>query len=156
VSAASSPAGAVLHASALLIGEAGLLIRGASGSGKSALARELIAWAETAGRFGRLVSDDRVRVEARHGRLIARGVAPIAGRIEIRGIGLVNVPYEPAAVIRLVVDLDTAPVRLPAEADLAATWEGVTVPRIVVNAPLAPGVVLLRLGRLRDEFVTVP
>ena len=53
-----------IHAGCVLVGEAGLLIRGASGSGKSALAREVVSLALGTGRFGRLVSDDRTRLEA--------------------------------------------------------------------------------------------
>ena len=65
-----------IHAGCVLVGEAGLLIRGASGSGKSTLAREVVSRAVQAGRFGRLVSDDRTRIEARHGRLVAHPVEP--------------------------------------------------------------------------------
>ncbi|ACK49233.1 HPr kinase [Methylocella silvestris BL2] len=104
-----------IHASAIVIQEAGVLIRGASGAGKSSLALALIQTAANAGLFARLVGDDRIEVSARHGRLIARGHKAILGRIEQRGVGILERPYLSAAVIRLIVDLvppDEAP-RLP-------------------------------------------
>lgn len=74
-----------IHATAIAIGEAGILIRGASGSGKSVLALALIALAAQGGRFARLVADDRVELAARGGRLVARPVAPLEGIVERRG-----------------------------------------------------------------------
>jgi HPr kinase/phosphorylase len=122
-------ASATVHATCVVVGEAGILIRGPSGSGKSRLAREIVASAGDH-RFARLVCDDRVLLENRAGRLIARAVPTIAGRLEMRGIGLIPVPYEPAAVVRLVVDvaLDHAK-RLPDEAETAEI-SGIVLPRV--------------------------
>ena len=55
--------------------------------------------------YGALIGDDRIWLEAAHGRLVARGAASIAGQIERRGGGVVVVSAEPAAIIRLVVEL---------------------------------------------------
>lgn len=113
-----------VHASAVVIGEAGILIRGASGSGKSRLALALIGSARAAGAFARLVGDDRIRLENCNGRLIARGHPLILGRIEQRGAGILREPFIPAAVVRLIVDLideDNAP-RYPEAADESAGW----------------------------------
>ncbi|MBV9969782.1 MAG: hypothetical protein JO228_07355, partial [Xanthobacteraceae bacterium] len=98
-----------IHGSAVLVGTRGLLIRGNSGAGKSQLVLQLIG-AAAQGRlaFARLVADDRIFVTAIHGRLIARAPPELAGLLEIRGLGIRRLPYEPAAVIRLVVDLATA------------------------------------------------
>lgn len=116
-----------LHASCVVFGEDGILIRGPSGSGKSQLARELLAEAARSGRFARLVADDRVQVEARHGRLIARALPSTAGLLEVRGLGLVTVDHEPSAVLRLVVDcLDGQPLRFPEEHDVVI--DGVRLP----------------------------
>jgi serine kinase of HPr protein (carbohydrate metabolism regulator) len=87
---------ATIHASCVVIGEAGILIRGGSGSGKSTLARELVHAAAASGRFARLVSDDRTHVAARNGRLVARVVEAIAGRLEARGAGIFAVAHEPS------------------------------------------------------------
>jgi HPr kinase/phosphorylase len=136
-----------IHASCIVIGEAGVLIRGPSGSGKSRLARELLDAAEAAGRFARLVSDDRTFIEARHGRLVARSVTAIEGRLEIRGVGIVARPFERAAVVRLAVDCESAPgERHPRESEGIAEIGTVRLPRLVHHGePGFAGVVLWRL-----------
>jgi HPr kinase/phosphorylase len=121
----------IVHGSCVVIGEAGILIRGASGAGKSVLARELVEQARVRGRFGRHVSDDRTGLAARHGRLIATPVNTIAGRIEVRGAGILAVAHEPAAVIRLVLDLvEDEPPRMPEEQERSIRLCGVMVPRL--------------------------
>lgn len=146
-----------LHACCVVVGEAGVLIRGPSGTGKSRLARQLIQAAGQDGvPFARLVGDDRIRLEKRHGRLIARSVPAIAGRIEARGLGILSVPYEAAAVVRLVVDgLAEAPERLPGESGTRAEVCGLVLPRIAhrLDDGLAP-LILWRLRHLHDMFMT--
>ena len=138
-----------VHATCVVVGEAGVLIRGPSGSGKSRLARELLAAAEAAGRFARLVSDDRTEIATRNGRLVARSVAAIEGRIEVRGVGIVARPFEGAAVVRLVVDCEDVPgERHPEEAEAAAEVEGVRLPRLVRHG--GSGFTTVVLWRLRD------
>src|SRR3569623_3120465 len=95
-----------IHAAAVLPGPHAVLIRGASGSGKSQLAWQLIDANAAVIPFARLVADDRAFVAAHHGRLIVRPAPELAGRLEIRGLGIRRLPYEPAAVVGLVVDLD--------------------------------------------------
>ena len=146
-----------IHATCVVIGEAGVLIRGPSGGGKSRLAQELLAAAEAVGRFARLVSDDRTALAARHGRLVARSVAAIAGQIEVRGVGIVATPFESAAVVRLVVDCGETPgARHPEESEGATEIEGVRLPRLVHSGEsgFAP-VVLWRLRDLCDTWPTV-
>jgi serine kinase of HPr protein (carbohydrate metabolism regulator) len=150
------PVGATVHATALVLGEHGILIRGPAGAGKSSLARELVARAQEAGRHGALISDDRVVLTATHGRLIARAVPAIAGLLEIRGLGIVEVPHQEAALVRLVVDLDEDPTRHPEQSALITVLEGVELPQVVVNRALAASVVVWWFGHLRDRFVTVP
>src|SRR5579862_7561451 len=105
---------ATVHASAVLVGARAVLIRGPSGSGKSRLVLDLVAAARGGAlRFARLVGDDRVHVEPAHGRLLVRPAAALAGLIELRGAGILKVPYEPSAVVGLVVDLAAAAERLP-------------------------------------------
>jgi serine kinase of HPr protein (carbohydrate metabolism regulator) len=139
-----------------VIGEAGLLIRGSSGSGKSTLLREVIHSADRMGRFARLVSDDRTRLAARHGRLVAAPVAPLEGCVEVRGVGILRQPFESAAVIRLVVDLEKAPPRYPEEGDGQEALCGVMLPRLRVGFGAGSAhIVLSRLGGLYDTVVTL-
>ena len=127
-----------IHASAVLIGPHAVLIRGASGSGKSQLAWQLIDANAAVIPFARLVADDRAFVAAHHGRLIVRPAPELAGLLEIRGLGIRRLPYEPAAVIGLVVDLDASDAaRLPERAGLKTEILGVTLPRLAV-APSHP------------------
>ena len=146
--------GATLHATCVLVGEAGVLIRGASGAGKSALAHMLIEQAALRGDFARLICDDRVRVWGRNGRLLARPVPPLEGRLEVRGVGLLGLPHEPAAIVRLIVDcLAQAPTRLPEAAERSDVVEGVVLPRLALRVD--PAVALIVLWRLRDLDDTV-
>jgi HPr kinase/phosphorylase len=145
-----------LHATAIVIGEAGVLILGPSGGGKSSLAFALIVAAEGAGFFARLVGDDRVCIELRGGRLIARGHPSILGKIERRGQGIFEVPALPAAIVRsviLLVGLEEAP-RLPEPDDLRTVLAGVTLPLMKLRQDAAQAGVAsevladLRLRRL--------
>ena len=145
-----------IHAGCVLVGEAGLLIRGASGSGKSALAREVVSLALGTGRFGRLVSDDRTRLEAHHGRLLARPVEPLGGSIEVFGLGIVRRPFEAAAVVRLVVDLSDGPARYPDEQDRHVLLCGVMIPRIRMQAgAISADVALGCMSGVCDTIVTL-
>ncbi len=123
---------ASVHASAVLVGARAVLIRGAAGAGKSRLALDLIQSASRGALgFARLIADDRVHIETAHGRLIVRPPAALAGLIEVRGLGIRQLPYEPMAAVSLVIDLGDADAeRLPAPEALATTIEGITLPRL--------------------------
>ncbi|MCA0406341.1 MAG: hypothetical protein LCH39_09355 [Proteobacteria bacterium] len=139
-----------LHASALTLGEHGLIVLGASGAGKSALVLALIEAEEARGGFARLISDDRVLLEARGGRLIARAHPAIAGQVEARGGGVLGVPFMEAARLHGVLKLETDPARMPPEADRHVI-EGVSLPclslRIDADLPAKTGVVRHWLNR---------
>jgi HPr kinase/phosphorylase len=127
-----------LHATAVIHGETGILILGPSGSGKSALALALLARASAAGAFGALIGDDRVFVREAQGRLIVRGAANMAGIIERRTAGLIQVRHEPAAVARLAVELCERGrrwPRMPDEND-GLTIGGVELPRLALDSSL--------------------
>jgi serine kinase of HPr protein (carbohydrate metabolism regulator) len=132
--------GASVHASAVLVGDRAVLIRGPSGSGKSRLAFDLIL----AGRAGQippavLVGDDRVHLEAAHGRLVVRPARGLAGLIEIRGLGIRRCDFAEQATVSLVVDLSAADAeRLPAPDTLVATVSGIIIPRIPVDSGFQP------------------
>jgi serine kinase of HPr protein (carbohydrate metabolism regulator) len=149
-------AAAAIHASCVLIGEGAVLVRGEAGAGKTGLCLALLAAARARGLFGRLVADDRVLIEARSGRLVARPHRAVAGLIERRGLGLTPAIHEAAACIRLVVDLVAEPPeRLPEPQDLVVEIAGVTLPRIAAmggeEAAGAEGLVLAALVLFGDE-----
>lgn len=127
---------ASIHASAVLVGARAVLIRGPSGAGKSRLAAALLHWADgQAGRFARLIGDDRIHLEATANGLIARGAPVLAGRIELRGLGIAATPCEPFGLVGLVADL-AAPdaARLPEAAALSVALAGIVLPRVPVAA----------------------
>jgi serine kinase of HPr protein (carbohydrate metabolism regulator) len=132
-----------IHASAVLVGVKAVLIRGPSGSGKSRLAWNLVQAAEQQAEFGalafaRLVADDRMHVEVHAGRLLVRPAPALAGLIEIYGLGVRRLPFEPVAAVGLLVDL-AAPdaARLPPTTAGNTTISGVTLPRLAVAAGMA-------------------
>ncbi len=121
-----------VHASAVLIGGRGILLRGASGAGKSILALDLLAEAARRGLDAALVADDRTVLQPTHGRLIARAATTLAGRAELRGLGIVEVAHEPAMVVALVVDVVwEQPPRLPDAIDETIVVEGILLPHVV-------------------------
>lgn len=128
------------HASAVLIGATAVLIRGASGAGKSRLALALIN-AQTQGllRFSRLVADDRVLLDVCNGRLLVRPAPSLAGLIEVRGLGIRRLPYEAVGTVGLVVDLDAADAdRLPSRETSQTAISGVNLPRLAVAPETDP------------------
>jgi HPr kinase/phosphorylase len=125
-----------IHASAVLVGARALLIRGPSGSGKSRLAFDLISAAGGPVRFARLVADDRAELEAAGGRLLVRPAPALAGLIEVHGLGIRRLPYEPVAVVGLVADLAAVDAqRLPEREQTRVIIDGIALARIAV----APG-----------------
>ena len=132
-----------IHASAVLVGEVAVLIRGSSGSGKSRLAWEMIL----AGRSGqipatRLIGDDRVHCEPDGDRLLVRPAPQLAGLIEIRGLGIRRIAHAASGAVGLVVDLATDDAaRMPGPKALRTVVEGVAIDRL----PIAAGAVALPL-----------
>lgn len=98
--AAGPDAPVVLHATTVAWEGRAVMIRGASGSGKSGLGLELLAWGCT------LVADDRTELWVEAGRLRARGPAAIRGLIEARGVGILRAEATEEADVVMLADLD--------------------------------------------------
>jgi len=139
-----------LHASAVLVGEQGVLVRGGPASGKSSLVLRLLALDPAA---TWLVADDRVSLAAHHGRLVAAVPQTIAGKLEIRGQGIVEHPYVSPVVVRLIVDLLPAAEcpRLPEDNQTTAIVDGVTLPRLMLPVGIADGAERVQAALFRAE-----
>lgn len=124
----------VHHASCVEFEGIGILVRGPAGAGKSDLSLRLIDAGAT------LVADDRVVLEARDGRLMARAPEGLAGLLEIRGLGIVTYPHCTATAVGFVVDLAgrEGVARLPLAADTVI--DGVALPAFRL-APFEPSAV---------------
>jgi len=98
-----------IHGSAVALRDRGVLILGASGTGKTTLAVEMVA------RGAELVADDWVLIErGRAVGLVMSPPKPIAGLVELSGIGLIRLPFVDQAPLTFVADLDhPAEQRLP-------------------------------------------
>jgi serine kinase of HPr protein (carbohydrate metabolism regulator) len=121
-----------LHATGLVLGGSGIILRGPSGAGKSLLALELIDQWQLRGLGAKLIADDRVDVSAERGRLVIRPPRTIAGLIELRGRGIVTRPYAVRARLDLVVDLVDRLDRMIEEEDLVTEILGIRVGRCPV------------------------
>lgn len=138
-----------VHATAVALGDRGVLIVGASGAGKSDLALRLID------RGARLIADDYVEIRVADGRAYGSPPPSIAGRLEVRGIGIAILPYVRDVALALVVDLDTAPARLPERT--VRQVEGIEIAGIAINAHDASAPVKVELalsGRLMPLDLT--
>jgi serine kinase of HPr protein (carbohydrate metabolism regulator) len=140
------------HGTAIAAGGRSALIVGPSGAGKSDLALRCLALAPSPliPVPARLVADDRVIIELRDGRLRVTAPAPIRDRLEVRGLGIVEVSSVDSADLVLIADLtDTGPIeRLPDPAPRRAIL-GVSLP-VLRLSPLeasAPVKLLLALAR---------
>lgn len=89
-----------LHATCVALQNDGVLILGASGTGKSSLALHLLALGAV------LISDDRTEITQQNGVAVARCPTSIQGLIEARGVGILKATFQTTAHVRLVVDLD--------------------------------------------------
>jgi serine kinase of HPr protein (carbohydrate metabolism regulator) len=133
-----------IHASCVAIGGKAVLIAGRSGAGKSDLALRLID------RGAQLVSDDYTFVRRAGERLLAAAPAKIAGKIEMRGIGILNMEAVADVPVCLLVDLEGTGDRLPSAGE-ERMIAGVLLPTILLNgleasAPLKVEAALKRLG----------
>ncbi len=138
-----TPPGETVHASTVALEGSAILISGPSGSGKSDLALRLIDRGFT------LVSDDRTMLRRDGERLIASAPANIAGKLEIRGLGIVEVEHVGEVPVALLVELTSDIQRMPDDARTRPIL-GVALPLIGIDASTASAApkVALALDRM--------
>jgi serine kinase of HPr protein (carbohydrate metabolism regulator) len=136
-----------VHASTVASDARAVLITGPSGSGKSDLTLRLLDRGFT------LVSDDQTIVKRDGSRLIASAPPTIAGKLEIRGIGIVDVETAGNVPVALIVELTSDIQRLPDDSRERPIL-GITLPLITIDAMTAsaPSKVALALDRMGLKF----
>jgi serine kinase of HPr protein (carbohydrate metabolism regulator) len=136
-----------LHASTVALDGRAVLISGPSGSGKSDLALRLLD------RGFVLVSDDQTIVRKDGNRLLATAPPTIAGKLEVRGIGIVDMERAENVPVALIVELTSEIQRLPDDS-LERVILGIRVPLISIDAAAAsaPSKVAIALDRMGLKF----
>ena len=136
-----------VHASTVALDGRAVLITGPSGSGKSDLALRMLDRGFT------LVSDDQTIVKKDGSRLIASAPPTIAGKLEIRGIGIVEMQRSENVPVALIVELTSEIQRMPDDSRERPIL-GVGVPLITIDAMTAsaPSKVAIALDRMGLKF----
>ena len=141
-----------IHANAIVVEGAGILIRGPSKAGKSTLSVALIHAAQARGLNAALVGDDRIFLEEKDGRLIARGHPAIRGQLHVRGFGIIDMPSADSAPVVLVIDL------VPEKPEASALFsrielEGLRIERLKwLQRSQSPDILMLILEKIRQSL----
>jgi serine kinase of HPr protein (carbohydrate metabolism regulator) len=122
----------LVHASCVAIRGRAVLLAGRPGAGKSDLALRLID------RGAALVSDDYTELRRSGGRLLAQAPETIAGKIELRGVGLVEMTPAADVPVCLYADLERAAERLPEAETIRLAGEDIPLVALAALEPSAP------------------
>jgi serine kinase of HPr protein (carbohydrate metabolism regulator) len=146
----------LVHGTCVALGRSAVLLRGPSGSGKSDLALRFLFLARrgpAALEPPTLVADDQVRVRREGAVLLVEAPPTLRGKLEVRGVGIVDMKFASQAELVLVADLvaATSQVERMPDADAKVSLLGVEVAavRLVATEPSAPIKLALALARAR-------
>ena len=136
-----------VHASSVAKDGRAVLITGPSGSGKSDLALRLLDRGFT------LVSDDQTIVRKDGDRLLATAPPTIAGKLEVRGLGIIEMERAENVPVALIVELTSELQRLPDDSRERPIL-GIKLPLVTIDAMTAsaPSKVSLALDRMGRKF----
>ena len=146
-----SEARELIYGTCVAFGERAVLLRGESGAGKSDLALRFLALGGDGDDLPALISDDQVWVERKaNGRLMATAPRTLAGKIEVRGVGIMTVAHRSEAPLVLVCDLATGDgvPRLPPDPLDCTEMAGVSVPCLTLTPFEASAPLKLKLALL--------
>ncbi|HEX8387444.1 MAG TPA: aldolase [Sphingomonas sp.] len=135
----------LVHATTVAIDGRGVLIRGASGSGKSDLALRLID------RGAELVSDDQTIVERVGDVVVASAPRTIASKLEVREVGVLELPSRAEAPVALCVWLDPPFERIPSPRRV--TLAGVELREIALDPRPASAAIKVELALRNPQMV---
>lgn len=139
----------LVHASAVLLGQKAVLLTGETGSGKSTIALQLIK-----GHGATLIGDDRIYL-AKHGAAVmARPHDNLLGLTEMRGLGLLRLPYCPQAEVALAIELTSKAHVARLATNAVYQYDGLSIPllRLDGHDPNTPLKISLALTALADGF----
>lgn len=133
---------ATIHATAVAISGAGLLIRGKSGSGKSDLALRLID------RGAVLISDDQVDIRREKQNLLLSPPSSLAGKLEVRSLGILERDHVSRIELKLIIDLKEHPDRYPMDSQVMILL-GIKFPSCTLDAMEASAAIKAELAMQR-------
>jgi serine kinase of HPr protein (carbohydrate metabolism regulator) len=144
-----------IHATAIIVGQTGLLFVGPSGWGKSMLAFACLTEAQRIGVGAALVADDQVMISRRDGAVIATCPSAIAGMIELRGTGIVRISHvnETRMHYAIVPASASGEDRLPPEDEMLSVAQGIELPaiRLLANLPFPLAVLMAKTPDIGRE-----
>lgn len=139
----------MVHGTCVAFGPRAVLLRGPSGAGKSDLALRMMTFAGGVDDLPQLVADDQVLVQQEAAECaIATAPDPLRGKMEVRGLGIIDVPYRARAQLMLICDLvqqDDVP-RMPPEEPDRVMLAGVSLPLIRLAAFEASAALKVKLA----------